>query len=253
MLHDSAPFSPTRGRALAALRRVARPATALAALGTYEIGAHHAVTTPGEHGFGLALVLAPVFAAALSAAARSKQRGWLLPLWALACAALWAAREPLARHFAWGLYLEHVAFNLAMALLFGTTLLRGREPLCTRFAAMIGGPPAPRVQHYTRTITAAWTAFFVAIAAVSTALFATSSIAAWSTFANYLALPLVGAMFVGEHAWRRIALPDVNRPGMLAAIRAYRQSMSPRPGRVARPLHPARNRRHPDNYPNRSC
>jgi hypothetical protein len=118
---------------------------------------------------------------------------------------------------------------------------------------MIGGPPAPRVRHYTRTITAAWTAFFVAIAAVSTALFASSPVIVWSTFANYLALPLVGAMFVGEHAWRRIALPDVDRPGMLAAIRAYRQSMSPRAGRAPRPLHPARNPRHPDNYSNRSC
>ena len=215
-----------------ALTHVARAALAIAALAIYEIGAHHAVATPGEHGFGLALVLAPLFALALSAAWRSTRRSWLLPLWALACAALWAARGPLAHRFEWGLYLEHVSFNLAMALLFGATLLPGREPLCTRFAAMIDGALTPRVERYTRRITVAWTLFFVAIAAASTVLFATASIVAWSTFPNYLALPLVGAMFTAEHAWRRFALPDVDGPGMVAALGAYRQTVSMRAGRA---------------------
>jgi uncharacterized membrane protein len=94
------------------------------------------------------------------------------------------------------------------------------------------GTLTPQVERYTRHITVAWTLFFVAIATVSTVLFAASSIVEWSTFANYLALPLVGVMFVGEHAWRRVALPDVDRPGMLAAVRAYRQSMSPRADRA---------------------
>jgi len=214
------------------LKSVARAGAGVAALAAYEIGAHHAVATPGEHAFGLALVLVPALALALSAALRSPRRGWLLPLWALACATLWVVRAPLARHFEWGLYLEHVSFNLAMALLFGGTLLPGREPLCTQFAVMIHGTLMPRVARYTRQITVAWTIFFVTIAAISTVLFATSGIVDWSTFANYLALPLVGVMFVGEHGWRRIAMPDVDRPGMLAALRAYRQSMSPRAGRA---------------------
>jgi len=215
-----------------ALKPIARGGAAFAGLLVYEIGAHHAAATPGEHGFGLALVLAPLFAIALSAAARSKRRGSLLPLWVLAGAALWIARAPLARHFAWGLYLEHMGFNVALALAFGVTLLPGREPLCTRFAAMMDGSLTPSVERYTRQITVAWTLFFVAIAAISTALFATASIAEWSTFANYLALPLVAVMFVAEHVWRRFALPDVHRPGMLDAIRAYRQTMAPRAGRA---------------------
>ena len=205
-----------------------RAGAAAAAVAAYEIGAHHAAAMPGRHGLGLALALAPVAALTGSAALHPARRRWLLPLWALACAALWAAREPLARHFAWGLYLEHAGFNVAMALLFGGTLRPGREPLCTRFAALIDGPPTPPVERYTRRVTLAWTLFFVAVAAVSTLLFATASLAAWSTFANYLALPLVGAMFVAEHAWRRIALPDARRPGMLATIRAYRRWTSAR-------------------------
>ena len=201
-----------------------RAALAVGAVVAYQILAHHAVATPGKHGFGLAMALVPPLAIALVAAARSPRRGWLLPLWALAAAALWAVRTPLAYHFEWGLYLEHVSFNLGMALLFGRTLASARVPLCTQFATMIHGSLTPAVARYTRQITVAWTVFFVAIAAVSTLMFAAAPVVAWATFANYLALPLVGAMFVAEHACRRFALPREPRSGMLDAIRAYRQS-----------------------------
>ncbi|MGI2234252.1 hypothetical protein ACRPM7_30325, partial [Burkholderia vietnamiensis] len=139
----------------------------------------------------------------------------------------WAARVPLARHFEWGLYLEHASFNVAMALLFGRTLMAGQVPLCTRFAAMIHGEITPAVARYTRRITLAWALFFVAIAAVSTLLFATAPIAAWSTFANYLSLPLVAVMFAAEHACRRVALPGDARTTMADSMRAYRASTQP--------------------------
>jgi uncharacterized membrane protein len=67
---------------------------------------------------------------------------------------------------------------------------------------------------------------------VSTLLFATSSVVVWSTFANYMALPLAAIMFVGEHAWRRVALPNVQRPSMFAAARAYRHTMHGRAERA---------------------
>ena len=209
---------------MSTLAGFARAALAVVAVVAYQLLAHHAVATPGEHGLGLAMALVPPLAIALAAAARSAHPGWLLPLWALAAAALWAVRTPLALHFEWGLYLEHVSFNLGMALLFGRTLARGRVPLCSQFASMIHGSLTPAVARYTRQITVAWTVFFVAIATVSTLMFAAAPIVAWATFANYLALPLVGAMFVAEHACRRLALPRERRSGMLDAIRAYRQS-----------------------------
>ncbi|WP_322056964.1 hypothetical protein [Paraburkholderia sp. J63] len=209
---------------MSTLAGFARAALVVAAIVAYQLLAHHAVATPGEHGLGLAMALVPPLAIALAAAARSPRRGWLLPLWALAAGALWAARTPLARHFEWGLYLEHVSFNLGMALLFGRTLVEKRVPLCTQFATTIHGSLTPAVARYTRQITVAWTAFFVAIAAVSTLLFAAAPIVAWATFANYLALPMVGAMFVAEHVCRRVALRHERRSGMLDAIRAYRQS-----------------------------
>ncbi|SDC50284.1 COG4648 family protein [Paraburkholderia lycopersici] len=203
----------------------ARVALAVAAVAAWQAGAHYAVATPGAHGFGLAMALVPPLGLALAAALRSLRRAWLLPLWGLVVFALWLARMPLALHFEWGLYLEHVSFNLAMALLFGRTLAAGRVPLCAQFATMIhGGSLTPAVARYTRQITLAWTLFFLATADVSTLLFATAPIVAWATFANYLALPLVAVMFVAEHACRRFALPGEPRAGMLDAIRAYRQA-----------------------------
>ncbi|AYZ66312.1 hypothetical protein EGY31_24255 [Burkholderia multivorans] len=208
--------------------RIARGALAVGAVVAYQAGAHYAAATPGAHGFGLTMALVPPLLLALGAALRSPRRAWLVPAWALAAAALWAAREPLARHFGWGLYLEHASFNLAMALLFGRTLAAGQTPLCTRFAAMVHGALTPAVARYTRQITIAWTLFFVAIAAVSTLLFATAPIVAWSTFANYLSLPLVAVMFAAEHACRRFALPHEPRSRMLDAVRAYRQATGAR-------------------------
>ena len=205
--------------------RIARAAAGIAFVAGYEIGAHYAVSTPGLQTVGLALALTPLMALTLTAALQPARRAWLLPLWLAACAALWLMRATLARHFEWGLYLEHVSFNLAMAALFGRTLLGGREPLCSRFAAMVHGSLTPAVATYTRRITLAWAIFFIAIAGVSTLLFASSSIVVWSTFANYLMLPLVALMFIGEYGCRRFALPSEPRAGILEGFNAYRHAV----------------------------
>jgi uncharacterized membrane protein len=207
------------------LTRFARGAAACGALVACELGTHYAASTPDAQGFGLIVVVAPLLAIALAAATRTKHRGWLLPLWVLGCGMLWLLRAPLGRHFEWGAYFEHLGFNLAMAYVFGRTLAAGRPPLCSQFAAMVHGTLTPAIAHYTRQITVAWTVFFLMIAGVSTLLFAVSSVVVWSTFANYMTLPLVAVMFVGEHAWRRVALPNMQRSSMFAAARACRQTM----------------------------
>lgn len=204
-------------------RSVASGVTGIALLLAYETGAHYAVSTPGFEGLGLALVLAPAAIFAAGAALRSPRRYRYLPLVGASAAALWALRAPLVRHYEWGLFLEHVLFNGALGYLFGCTLAPGREPLCSRFAAMVHGRPLPpEIVVYTRRITAAWTAFFAAIVAISTVLFATASIQAWSTFANYLTMPLAALMFAAEHACRRLALPNAPRSSMAESFRAYR-------------------------------
>ncbi len=68
------------------LTRIARGAAGVLAVVAYQVGAHYAAATPGAHGFGLALAIAPLLAIALAAAVRSAHRARLLPLWALVCA-----------------------------------------------------------------------------------------------------------------------------------------------------------------------
>ena len=206
------------------LTRFARGAAGVGAVVAYQAGAHYAAATPGAHGIGLAMALVPPLAIALVAATRSTHRAWVLPLWLLVCGMLWAARAPLAAHFDWGLYAEHASFNLMMAYVFGRTLLAGREPLCTRFAHMVHGTLTPLIARYSRRVTLAWTLFFLATAAVSTLLFAAASTVTWSTFAHYLSLPLVGAMFVAEYLCRRIVLRGEPHSSLFDAVRAYRQS-----------------------------
>ncbi|MEA3122107.1 MAG: hypothetical protein QOH33_1668 [Paraburkholderia sp.] len=210
------------------LIRIAQTAAGVAFVIAYQFGAHYAVSTPGLQLVGLVLALAPLLALTLGAAVRSDRRASWLPLWLASCLLLWAIRAPLAQHFQWALYLEHVSFHLAMATLFGRTLVAGHEPLCSRFAAMVHGTLTPAVATYTRRITAAWALFFVAIALVSTLLFAAASVVVWSTFANYLMLPVVAMMFIAEFMYRRIVLPDEPRAGVLVEIRAYRLAMRER-------------------------
>ena len=217
---------------MAQLKRIVSGAATVGVIAACELGTHYAASTPGAQGFGLAVVLAPLLVLSFVAAARSPQRAWLLAGWIGGCVALWFARAPLVRHFEWGAYLEHLGVTLIMAFAFGRTLAAGRRPLCSQFAALVHGKLTPAIAHYTRRITVAWTAFFVSIAALSTLLFVAAPVVVWSTFANYMTLPLVAVMFVAEHAWRRVALPDVQPSSMAATARAYRHTMHGRAERA---------------------
>jgi uncharacterized membrane protein len=48
--------------------------------------------------------------------------------------------------------------------------------------------------------------------------------AIWSLFVNFVALPLVGLMFIVEYAVRRRLLPDSERRGVLATVRVFLSS-----------------------------
>jgi uncharacterized membrane protein len=89
---------------------------------------------------------------------------------------------------------------------------------------MVHGTLTPRIARYSRQVTLAWTLFFLATAVVSTLLFAAASTVTWSTFANYLSLPLVGVMFVAEYLCRRVVLRGEPHSSLFDAVRAYRQS-----------------------------
>ena len=97
----------------------------------------------------------------------------------------------------------------------------GRMALCTQLADQEHGPLSADEVRYTRQVTAAWTAFFFVIAALSILLFATAPLRIWSLFINFCVLPLVGTMFIAEYQVRRRVLPEVKRTGLLATLRVY--------------------------------
>ena len=140
-------------------------------------------------------------------------------------AVLWKYGQPLAARADLMLYLENLVFMMALAAMFAITLRRGREPLITRLARTArNGDMPPSVIRYTRAITAAWALFFIAVAAVSTLLFVTRSLDAWSAFVNLAMWPLVAAMFAVEYAIRRRVLRDVSHVSMMTGVQAFRQS-----------------------------
>lgn len=139
------------------------------------------------------------------------------------------AAWPTLREHARLVYLaEHVGTHLALAFLFGQTLVGDAEPLITRFARAMqpGGVLSECKRRYTRRATLAWTLFFVGNASVSLGLYVFAPHAVWAAYASLLTGPLVGAMFVVEHVWRRFALPPEERPRFIDVARAWRHRSS---------------------------
>ena len=151
--------------------------------------------------------------------------------WAWLAAAMLAAGLLVlaqSRHAQWPLLLVPVAFIALVAWAFGRTLRGGRVPLISKIVAALERKPAaalePRLQRYTRRLTAAWTLLLTVLAlanlglallAVPNGLLAGLGIVPpvavserqWSWFANLLNYGLVAGFFVGEYALRRCWFP----------------------------------------------
>ena len=194
---------------------------AVALSAAFAVAVHVAMVDGMPRAAGAVLALVPLSLLALWSVRRSRHRlvaFAAVGAAAVACVAYWDALE---RHFPDIFYVEHAGTNLVLALLFGRTLAAGREPLVTTFARIAHGTLEPDVLRYTRRVTVAWTAFFVALFAVSSALYFGGPRGAWSTFANLLSPLLVGAMFVVEYAVRHRVLPGHRRIGILGGVRAF--------------------------------
>ena len=172
--------------------RFLRAAGGVGVIAAYQLAAHHAASTPGAHGIGLALVLAPLLFIPLNAFVRS-------PRARLAAAALGArVRAVMARARA-----AHRAFRLGPV-----ARARGLQPRARvdvrpharswpRAALHPVRDDGPRHAHAAPSCAtrgaSRWRgrSFSSRPRRVDGAV-RDASIVAWSTFANYLSLPLVG-------------------------------------------------------------
>ena len=185
------------------------------------IVAHRAIEGRLPPSLGAILSLVPIAALSVWAARRASHRAWIIAGALALGILLWTCWDALVRNFSGVVFFEHAGGNLLLAYLFGRTLLRGHEALCTRFARMVHGSLPPRVVEYTRRITLAWTIFFAALCVLSVTLHSAGFEYAWSLLATIGSTLLLALMFVGEYVVRMRVLPDWKRVGILDGVRAF--------------------------------
>jgi uncharacterized membrane protein len=127
-----------------------------------------------------------------------------------------------------GLFLvQHAGVHGALALGFGWTLRRGRQPLISRLAERVHGSLMPAMARYTRQVTQAWVLYFAVTAVASVVLYLGGHLRAWSLLVNAVTPLATLAMFVGEYVLRYLLHPEFERVGFGEAMRAYRAHRSP--------------------------
>lgn len=203
-------------------RRIIRNAAIASAVVAYPILAHFAAAAPPPAGIGaVAFAVAPLVIVMAIVGWRSPYRILTLALCTAACALLWVYAEAIGQYLGLVYFIQNICTNATLGVIFGRSLFRGREPLCSRLAVMARGPLQPPVARYTRRVTAAWAIFFATMIVTSSLLFFLATIQVWSAFANLLTMPLVATMFIAEYAVRKRALPDLPRTHILESVRAY--------------------------------
>ena len=117
--------------------------------------------------------------------------------------------------------IEHIATNMMLCWFFAHTLFGGRTPIITTLARSIHPDIPDDVVRYTRTVTLAWSLFFVAQILLSLLIYSAAPISMWSLFANVLNWPLVILMFAAEYACRKRVNPDFQHATVKESIAAY--------------------------------
>ena len=202
--------------------RIARGLGVTVVIVMYALLVHHVNTSGQPSMLGAALALAPIFVLVITYAWKAKSRLVSLCLLLILIAASWLLWPFIKQHTGLVFWMLDVGLMLALSMSFGLTLLPGRKPLCVHFAEIInGGTLPPAHESYARNVTIAWVVFFAIIGIISTLLFFLAPLPVWSFFVNFLTLPLVALMFLGEFILRRRLLTDLPTGHVLDAVHAY--------------------------------
>ena len=122
--------------------------------------------------------------------------------------------------------LSHASLNLFLLWFFGRTLLPGREALISQISRHMNGKLDQEIADYTRNVTIAWCIFFCGQVVISFLLYMFVSLAAWSFFINVLNVPLLGAMFIGEHVYRAARYPKRIQTSIMKEIEVFTKDFS---------------------------
>jgi uncharacterized membrane protein len=171
---------------------------------------------------GALLALTPIFLLVSTFAWKAKSRLAGISSLLILCVTSWLFWSFVKHHNGLVFWMLDIGLMLALLMTFGQTLLSGRKPLCVHFAEIInGGALPPEHEDYARKVTIAWVVFFAMIILASTLLFFLAPLVIWSFFVNFLTLPLVALMFIGEFLVRQRLLKDLPTGHVLDAVRAY--------------------------------
>lgn len=182
---------------------------------------HYSNSMPDARRLGAFLASAPLVALGLGLAWRSSYRFTAVAL-VLCLSALALSRwQVLQKRYSLLYLLEDLTLYGVLSITFARSLAKNRVPLCTYWASLVHGTLPPIVERYTRTVTAVWAAFFVLIGAASVVLYVWTSLQVWSTFANFVTLPLIALMFLSEYVVRRRILPPSHRTGLMRSVRVF--------------------------------
>ena len=141
--------------------------------------------------------------------------------------ALVCASPFMMQHFEWLYFAQHLGVHAALAMVFGSTLMPHRTPLCTKLAAWVHDDVTePSLWRYTRGVTVAWTIYFTVVCIASIALFVGAPFTSWTWFSTVGSLVGTAAMFAIENFARRFFLPAKDRIGLLRTIEAVSQQFS---------------------------
>lgn len=201
----------------------------------YPVAMHLLLTSGQWPLLTLLLALAPFALLPLSLITGGHLAWGLLAAAALLAASAWGWQTLLQRQDLIYL-LQNVGMQGLMALVFGHTLLGGREPLISQLARRIHRDDySPAIARYTRQATWAWTLYFVAMGLTSVVLFVSAPLAIWSYFVNFISFLTLGAMFVAEYAVRRWRLRGIRHMSLLQSVKLYWEKPAPSDRRPSQP------------------
>ncbi len=101
------------------------------------------------------------------------------------------------------LYFPPILILSGLFILFSQSLLSGQTPLITRYAHILGDNLKEQHLRYNRSLTVAWSVFFLLMALTSILLAIFSTIDTWSLFTHVISYLLIGSFFVIEFIYRK--------------------------------------------------
>ena len=110
-------------------------------------------------------------------------------------------------------YIPPVVIPLSLLIIFGSTLLPGKEALITAIGENSRGPLSVAMRRYTYWLTVSWCCLFVIMATIPTTLLLTGQQSLWFWFTNVFNYIIVSVLFVGEFYLRKKLFPKHNHPG----------------------------------------